>query len=133
MQYIAVFKKEKRGFGVTFPDFPECVTFGADMEEALDMAHEALAMFVAMQLESGGELPEPRDFDAVRGLPSTGDAKLAAVETAADGSDFEEVGVTFHRHLLERISEYCDRHGVDPADFLSVAAREAIRNDVFKG
>lgn len=132
MEYIAVFKKEKRGFGVTFPDFPDCVTFGSDMDEAVDMAHEALSMFASLKREEGEPLPPARSFDEIRALPSTGDAKLSAIELDDEGNDFEEVGVTFHRHLLERIDEYCTRHGVDPADFLSVAAREAIRNDVFR-
>ncbi|GAB7022191.1 type II toxin-antitoxin system HicB family antitoxin [Salidesulfovibrio brasiliensis] len=132
MRYIAVLKKEKRGFGVTFPDFPDCVTFGADMDEAVDMANEALSMFALLRREAGETLPEPRGFDAVRALPATGDAKLVGIELDDNDEDFEEVGVTFHKHLLERIDRYCTHHGVDPADFLSVAAREAIRNDVFK-
>lgn len=131
MQYIAVLRKEKRGFGVTFPDFPDCVTFGADMDEAVDMAHEALSSFVTMKLEAGETLPAAQDFDTIRALPATGDAKLIAIETTGGNSDFEEVEVTFHTFLLERIVSYCDKHGVDPADFLSVAAREAMRNDVF--
>lgn len=48
-----------------------------------------------------------------------------------DGSDFEEFEVVMHTHLLDRIEKYCKLHGVSPADFFSVAAREAINSDVF--
>lgn len=51
MQYVALFDKEKQGFSVVFPDFPECVTFGSDLDEAVDHAHEALSFFVEDMLE----------------------------------------------------------------------------------
>lgn len=54
MQYVALFHKEKNGFGVTFPDFPECTTFGEDLDEAVDQAHEALALYIEFYLEQGG-------------------------------------------------------------------------------
>lgn len=132
MKYMALLNKEKHGFGVSFPDFPDCTTFGADEEEAVDMAHEALAMFVELQLESGMDLPEAMSKQDVLGLPGTGDKKIFGVEVSDDGTDFEAVELTLHRYLLERIEQYADKYGVAPADFLAVAAREAMRKDVFK-
>ena len=58
MQYVALFEKDKHGFSVIFPDFPACVTCGGSLDEAVDMAHEALAMFVEEMLEQGRVLPE---------------------------------------------------------------------------
>lgn len=130
MKYIALLEKEKKGFGVTFPDFPACVTFGTDEEEAVDMAHESLSMFTELLRENGQALPEPSTPSAIKA--QAGDRKLVTVEISEDGGDFEEVEVTMHRFLLERIEKYSDRYGVSPADFLAVAARDAIRNDVFK-
>lgn len=132
MKYIAILTKEKHGLGVTFPDFADCTTFGADEEEAIDMAHEALAMFAELQQESGLELPRPLSKKEVLELPEAKDKKFIEVSVAADGSDFEAVELTLHSYLLERIEHYADRYGVAPADFLAVAAREAIRRDVFK-
>lgn len=131
MKYIALLGEEKKGYGVTFPDFPECVTFGADVDEAVDMAHEALAMFVELMQENNEPLPEPSSPAVVK-AQATG-RRMVDVEISDDGSDFEEIGVTMHSFLLERIVAYTEKHGVSPADFLAVAAREAIRNDVFKG
>ncbi|WP_147819858.1 type II toxin-antitoxin system HicB family antitoxin [Salidesulfovibrio onnuriiensis] len=130
MKYIALLEEEKKGYGVSFPDFPACVTFGTDEDEAVDMAHESLSMFVELLRENGQSLPEPSTPSAVRALAAG--RKLVTVEISEEGGDFEEIEVTMHRFLLERIVKYSDRYGVSPADFLAVAAREAMRNDVFK-
>jgi len=41
--YIALIHKEpKSDFGVSFPDFPGCVSAGSTLEEAASLAAEAL-------------------------------------------------------------------------------------------
>ena len=43
--YPAVFHKaEEGGFWVSFPDFPECMTQGDSMDEAYEMAIDALGL-----------------------------------------------------------------------------------------
>ncbi|MBI5912939.1 type II toxin-antitoxin system HicB family antitoxin [Candidatus Azambacteria bacterium] len=45
--YFAVFEPtEKDGFTVSFPDFPGCVTFGKNFEEAKKMAKEILELWL---------------------------------------------------------------------------------------
>ena len=40
--YIAIIHKDpKSDFGVSFPDFPGCITAGKTIDEAKDMAKEA--------------------------------------------------------------------------------------------
>ena len=131
MHYVALLKQEKHGYGVVFPDFPECTTFGEDMDEAVDQAHEALAVFAELMLENGQSLPEPTGKKALLSKPENRDAKAINIEYLGEGRDFEEIGVTMHVHLLRRIERYCKDYGVEPADFLSVAAREALKSDPF--
>ncbi|QGY40902.1 HicB family protein [Pseudodesulfovibrio cashew] len=131
MQYVALFHKEKKGYGVTFPDFPECTTFGEDLDEAVDQAHEALALYLEYFLENGGTLPDPTPKKSLLALPENNESKAINIAVQGDGSDFEEFEVTMHAHLLSRIEKYCTLYGVSPADFFAVASREAIRNDVF--
>lgn len=46
--YPAVFHKaEEGGFWITFPDFPECMTQGDTLEEAYEMAIDALKLCLA--------------------------------------------------------------------------------------
>lgn len=44
--YPAKFHKEEKGYWVEFPDLPGCFTQGETLEEAYDMAKEALALWL---------------------------------------------------------------------------------------
>lgn len=131
MQYVALFEEEKQGFSVSFPDFPECVTFGENLDEAVDHAHEALASYVETLLEGGGKLPDPVSKKALLSLAENKEKKAINIEVSGDGSDFEEFEVCMHRYLLERIEKYSRQNGVSPADFLADAARAALKEDIY--
>jgi len=131
MQYVALFEKEKNGYSVEFPDFPGCVTCGDDLDEAVDMAHEALAMFVEGMLEDGESLPEPSGKKELLSRAEYTGRKALNVTAVGDGSDFVEFEAVMHGHLLGRVEKYCKVHGVSPADFLAVAARIALKEDVY--
>ncbi len=54
MDYIAYLHKERKSnFGVSFPDFPGCVTGGKTLEEARRMAAEALSFHVEGMVHGG--------------------------------------------------------------------------------
>ena len=60
MDYIAIIHKEPDSdFGVSFPDFPGCVSAGETLEEAVLGAQEALSGHVALMIADGDELPKP--------------------------------------------------------------------------
>jgi predicted RNase H-like HicB family nuclease len=62
-KYIAVINKD---FGVIFPDFDGCVSVGKDLNDAINMAQEALEFHVEGMREDGEELPEPKTFEQVK-------------------------------------------------------------------
>ena len=64
MEYIAYLHKDKGSdFGVSFPDFPGCITAGKTLEEARKLAVEALKLHMAGMIEDGEALPEPSTLD----------------------------------------------------------------------
>lgn len=66
MNYIAVIHKDpKSDFGVSFPDFPGCITQGRTLEEAKVMAAEALEGHIAEMRGAGEPIPTPASLDAV--------------------------------------------------------------------
>lgn len=68
MDYIAYLHKDKNSdYGVSFPDFPGCITAGSTLEEARSMAAEALAFHVAGLREDGKAIPKPSTLDDLRG------------------------------------------------------------------
>ncbi len=64
MDYIAYLHKEPNSdFGVSFPDFPGCITAGRTLEEARRMAAEALSLHVRGMREDGKQIPAPSTLD----------------------------------------------------------------------
>lgn len=60
--YPAIFHKaEEGGFWITFPDFPECFTDGDNMEQAYEMAVDALGLTLTSRQEE--KLPVPPASD----------------------------------------------------------------------
>ena len=58
--YPAVFESgELKGYCVTFPDLPGCITEGDTLEEALSMAREALELHLYGMEEDGDSIPQP--------------------------------------------------------------------------
>lgn len=58
--YPAIFHVvEEGGFWITFPDIPECMTQGDDMQHAYEMAVEALGLAISCRKEEQSEIPVP--------------------------------------------------------------------------
>ena len=75
--YPAVFHEaEEGGFWVSFPDIPECLTQGDDMQQAYEMAAEALGLSITTMEEAGERIPEPSTPEKV----SAEDGFLVVVE-----------------------------------------------------
>jgi predicted RNase H-like HicB family nuclease len=67
MEYIAYLHKDgKSDYGVSFPDFPGCITAGSTLEEARRMAAEALSLHVAGMREDGEKAPRPSTLDELQ-------------------------------------------------------------------
>ena len=89
-QFIALIHKDVQSeFGVSFPDLPGCVTAGATLDEARDMAAEALALHLEGMVEDGAAIPEPSSLEAVMADPTHRDgvAILVAKEAMLRGNE----------------------------------------------
>jgi predicted RNase H-like HicB family nuclease len=70
MDYLAVVHKDTDSdFGVSFPDFPGCITAGRTLAEAKEMARDALSGHIEVMLDAGEPLPAPSTFDQVMNDP----------------------------------------------------------------
>ena len=64
--YPAVFHTaEECGFWVTFPDIPECMTQGDNMQEAYEMAVDALGLSLTSREAEREEIPKASSLDEV--------------------------------------------------------------------
>lgn len=60
MRYIALIHgDDKPGFGISFPDFPGCISDGDTMEDAVRRGREALTFHIESMAEDGEGIPAP--------------------------------------------------------------------------
>lgn len=60
IQYQALIERDGRGYLVSFPDLPGCVTEGRTKDEAHKNAREALSLFLEEARDPRWEVPVPR-------------------------------------------------------------------------
>ncbi len=64
--YPALFHKaEEGGFWITFPDIPECITEGDDLEKAYSMAVDALGLCLTDMEKNKIPFPTPSSIDSI--------------------------------------------------------------------
>ncbi len=73
--YIAIIEDAgpDHAVGLWFPDLPGCVSGGDDVDEALENAPEALALYAQDLIEDRRELPPPRTLDELKADPEVAD------------------------------------------------------------
>lgn len=78
LSYPAIFHKaEEGGFWITFPDLPECMTQGDNMQDAYEMASDTLGLAIVSRQESKEPLPTPSEPYAI---PIDPDSFCAVIE-----------------------------------------------------
>jgi predicted RNase H-like HicB family nuclease len=122
--YVALIHKEaKSDFGMSFPDFPGCISAGSTLQEALAMGAEALAGHVKEMIEAGQKIPEPSSMDKVMAKRENPDGVAVMVPEPAIGDKPERVNVMLPRRLLRRI----DAATKNRSRFLAEAAEEKLK------
>jgi len=71
---------EEDGFWVEFPDLDGCFTNGSTLEETMEMAQEALGLYLVSLMEHGQEIPVPSLIADVH----TEDGQITYVSTDVD-------------------------------------------------
>ncbi len=127
--YIAIIHKEAGSdYGVSFPDFPGCVTAGKTMDEAKDMAVEALAFHIQGMAEDGEGMPAPSSLDAIMASSDFSDG-FAFIVPAPVKEKAIRVQVTLYPSVLAQIDATATERHMSRSAFLANAALKAIHNN----
>jgi predicted RNase H-like HicB family nuclease len=82
--YIALIHKDADSdHGVSFPDLPGVITAGSTLDEAREMATEALALHLEGLAEDGDTAPEPSSFEQIMLVPENRDSVACLVGAPA--------------------------------------------------
>jgi predicted RNase H-like HicB family nuclease len=117
MDYIAYLHKDpKSDFGVSFPDFPGCVTAGKTLEEARRKAAQALALHIEGMTEDGEAIPEPSTVDDIAHDPALKGA--VAFLVPANLEKTIRVNITARESQIEKIDILARRAGMTRSAYI---------------
>jgi predicted RNase H-like HicB family nuclease len=126
-QYIALIHKDADSdFGVSFPDLLGCVTAGTTLDEARDMAAEALALHLEGLEQDGEPIPEPSSLEAIMNDAENRDGVAILVAAPNVAVKTIRVNITLPEDVLFAVDRYAAAHGYSRSGLLVKAAKTAI-------
>src|SRR5699024_12720470 len=85
MKYLfyAVLQKEGEYYNVHFPDLQGAITFGHGIEEAVEMAHDALGGHLLVMEDDNDNIPRPTDYHTLaKDIKDDEQLQLVKVDTS---------------------------------------------------
>lgn len=126
-QYIALIHKDADSdYGVSFPDLPGVATAGSTLDEARDMAVEALALHIEGLAEDGEAVPEPSSLEQIMSDPINRDGVAVLIPAPTPAVRSVRVNITIPSDVLEEIDRRAESEGFTRSGFLTQAARKLI-------
>jgi len=129
MYYIALIHKETSSdYGVSFPDFPGCITAGESMDDAKNMASEALQFHIDGMIDDGETIPSPMPIEEVMHYRENKDAVAFLVEVQTPEDKFVRVNITIAEGLLKKATSHASQHGQSRSAFIAEAIKDALQH-----
>ncbi len=128
--YIALIHNDSDSdYGVSFPDFPGCVTAGVTIDEAKDMAQEALSGHMKLMKEFGEVISDPSSLEKVIACSENEDViAFFIVSVQEKKSKKVRVNITVPEEDLNQIDSFASQHGMSRSAFLLKAAQDSIHS-----
>ncbi len=102
--YVASVNIENGIYGITFFDFPGCVSVADDIEEAVHNAHEVLQLHTTGMLEDDPILPTPTDLKDIIAEEGKSDLHLL-VEIKINNVKRKRISLPISKEILAKIDE----------------------------
>jgi predicted RNase H-like HicB family nuclease/predicted RNA binding protein YcfA (HicA-like mRNA interferase family) len=126
-QYIALIHKEANSdYGVSFPDLPGVISAGRTLDEAREMAEEALALHLEGLATDGKAVPEPSPLEDIMKDAQNRDGVAIVVAAPARDVKSVRINVTMPADVLDQIDRYAEREGFTRSGFLAQAAKKVM-------
>jgi predicted RNase H-like HicB family nuclease len=126
--YIALIHKDKdSAYGVSFPDFPGCISAGSTLDEARSMAQEALAFHIEGMIQDGDPIPEPSSLEQIMADAENRDGVATLIPAPVEPSPVVRVNITLPQSDLEAIDQFAEANGYSRSGFLNVAAKRMMK------
>lgn len=111
----------RRAFGVVVPDLPGCFSAGDTLDEAMDNAREAIALWLETTIDDGGKVPEPQAVGTHQANPEFAGWIWAVVDIdlARLSDKVERVNITLPARVLRRIDAAAKAAGESRSGFIA--------------
>jgi predicted RNase H-like HicB family nuclease len=127
MRYPIVIHKDKdTNFGVTVPDVAGCFSAGDTLEEAIEMAREAIECHLEGMLLDCEAIPVPSSIENHQQNTdfSGGVWALVDIDLSKLSVKSKRVNITIPERLLNAVDHYAKRHGESRSGLLAQAVTE---------
>ena len=125
--YVALIHKEPTSdYGVSFPDLPGCVTAGETLDDAREMAAEALTLHLAGMQEDGEAIPAPSSLESIMSERQNRDAVAFMVSADLRPARAMRVNITLPEDVLAQIDAYAEQNGFTRSGLIATAAKRML-------
>ncbi|WP_370677799.1 type II toxin-antitoxin system HicB family antitoxin [Pleomorphomonas sp. PLEO] len=124
---VALIREEKDGIlGISFPDFPGCVSAAYNMDDVITRGAKTLAAHVKHKVENNETFPVIRRVDDIRRTENLDGAIIAAVPVDLPGKSVP-VQITMDERLLSELDRVASTSGTTRSGKISEAVRASLR------
>lgn len=123
--YPAIFEPEDGLYNVSFPDIPDCYTCGDNRTDAMFMAEDALAGYLARAEELCRPIPQASSTDDLS-LPSGAFSSYVPADTEAFRRRNSEKAVKKTLSIPSWMNEAAESRGVNFSQVLQDALRHTL-------
>jgi len=127
--YIGIIHKDRlSNYGISFPDFPGCISAGKTLDATRSSGEDALAFHVRGMIEDGLPIPSPSNLEKTMRNPDFRDG-VAVLVPLRELDKAIRVNITMTEETLREIDVYAEQHGLTRSGFLQVAAKKALKEE----
>lgn len=123
MIYPAVFHNENDSFWVEFPDLEGCQSCGKNLPETIELAQEALGLYIASRLDNKESIPQASDITGLQ----VSNGFLSYVSCDADKYRKKTKAIKKTLTIPEWLNEEAEKKHINFSSVLQEALIEKIK------
>ena len=119
--YPAILHKED-GYWIEFPDLEGCQTYGSTLEETMELAQEALGLYLVSLIENKQPVPVPSDIGDIK----TEEGRVTYVSTDVDAYRRDTRAVKKMLSIPAWLAKEADAKNISLSKVLQEALKEQL-------
>jgi predicted RNase H-like HicB family nuclease len=129
-QVIALVHEEKGVYGISFPDFPGCVSGGGTLDDAMRRGRETLRAHAESMVEDGEPLPVMRSLDQLKNDPSFREDAVGGMVIALPldlPGRAIRINISLDENLVAALDQAAEHAGMSRSAFIAEATKAKLK------